>query len=116
MWLRYYMDVHIPAAITESLRRRGVDVLTSQEDGTREVTDELLLQRAAELGRVLFSQDQDLLRIAHQRQSSHEAFPGLVFSPQRGASVGRLIDELELIAKCARRDEAANQVIYLPLS
>jgi hypothetical protein len=43
------MDVHVPAAITHELRRRGIDVLTSQEDGTRESTDELLLLRAAQL-------------------------------------------------------------------
>ena len=35
-----YMDVHVPMTITEGLRRRGVDVLTSQEDGTRRATDE----------------------------------------------------------------------------
>jgi hypothetical protein len=34
MPLSLYMDVHVPAAITAGLRRRGVDVLTSQEDGT----------------------------------------------------------------------------------
>ena len=58
------MDVHVPAAITAGLRRRGIDVLTSQEDDTREVDDEVLLARATGLSRVLFSQDQDLLRIA----------------------------------------------------
>lgn len=116
MWLRYYMDVHVPAAISESLRRRGIDVLTSQEGGTREAPDEVLLARAAELNRVLYSQDHDLLRLAHARQSAREAFPGLVFSHQRGTSIGLLIDELELIAKCVRADEAADQVVYLPLS
>ena len=28
------MDVHVPQAITHQLRRRGVQVLTAQEDGT----------------------------------------------------------------------------------
>ena len=78
------MDVHIPVAITEALRRRGVDVLTSQEDRTHEATDETLLLCAVELGRVLFSQDQDLLRIAHQWQSQQEPFPGVVFARQKG--------------------------------
>ncbi len=27
-----YMDVHVPQAITDQLRRRGVDVLTAIED------------------------------------------------------------------------------------
>ena len=48
----FYMDVHVPAAVTEGLRRRDVNVLTSQEDGTQEATDLSLLQRATDLGRV----------------------------------------------------------------
>ena len=49
------MDVHISAAITEGLRLRGVDVLTAQEDGARRLPDPALLNRATELGRVLFT-------------------------------------------------------------
>ncbi len=60
MSLRLYMDVHVPAAITEGLRRRAIDVLTSQEDGTRQADDEQLLKRSTELERVLVSQDEDL--------------------------------------------------------
>jgi hypothetical protein len=51
------MDHHIPMAVTEGLRLRGVDVLTAYEDGTAQVEDPILLQRANELGRVLFTQD-----------------------------------------------------------
>jgi hypothetical protein len=56
-----YMDVHIPKAITNGLRLRGVDVLTAQQDGTITLSDADLLTRATELGRALFSQDDDLL-------------------------------------------------------
>ena len=44
MSLRLYFDVHIPSAVLEGLRRRGIDVLTSQTDGTRDVSDEALLR------------------------------------------------------------------------
>ena len=74
MTLSYYVDVHVPAAVTEGLRRRGIDVFTSQEDGTREAEDELLLRRATMLGRVLFSQDQDLLAIAANWQANNREF------------------------------------------
>ena len=40
------MDVHIPQAITEQLRRRGVDVLTAIEDDATELPDDELLERA----------------------------------------------------------------------
>ena len=62
-----YMDHHVPSAITEGLRKRGVDVLTAEEDGAARLDDDPLLDRATSLGRVLFSQDQDLLAIAHRR-------------------------------------------------
>jgi hypothetical protein len=71
---RLYMDVHVPLAITEGLRRRGIDVLTSQGDGTARYHDELLLQRATELGRILFSQDEDLLALATSCQSAGRDF------------------------------------------
>jgi hypothetical protein len=34
MAIAFYFDVHIPKPITNGLRLRGVDVLTSQEDAT----------------------------------------------------------------------------------
>ena len=52
-----YLDVHVPAAIAAELRRRGVDVLTAQEDGATELEDDGLLIRAGSLGRLLFTQD-----------------------------------------------------------
>jgi predicted nuclease of predicted toxin-antitoxin system len=113
--LKFYMDVHIPATITAGLRRRNIDALTSQEDGTREVDDVSLLQRATELGRVLFSQDQDLLQIASEWQRTEHSFLGLVFSAQQGVSIGQCVEDLELLAQCYMEEEIANQVIFLPL-
>jgi len=70
------MDVHVPYAITTGLRLRGVDVLTAQEDGARRFLDAILLDRATTLGRVLFSQDEDLLSEAARRQYGGETFAG----------------------------------------
>jgi predicted nuclease of predicted toxin-antitoxin system len=54
MSLKLYMDAHIPRVITDSLRARGIDVLTAQEDGADELTDPDLLDRATALGRILY--------------------------------------------------------------
>jgi hypothetical protein len=40
------MDVHVPRAITEQLRRRNIDVLTAVEDAAEELPDDQLLGRA----------------------------------------------------------------------
>ena len=77
-----YMDVHVRWAITAGLRRRGVDVVTAQEDGTARFDDPALLDRATQLGRVLVSQDDDLLQEAARRQAAGERFSGVVYSHQ----------------------------------
>ncbi len=37
--LRFYLDEHVPNAIAQGLRRRGVDVLTVQQAGRAGLTD-----------------------------------------------------------------------------
>jgi hypothetical protein len=46
---KIYMDVHVPNAVTDQLRRRGIDVLSAIEDGCARLEDEDLLGRAAQL-------------------------------------------------------------------
>jgi predicted nuclease of predicted toxin-antitoxin system len=109
------MDVHVRRAVTYGLRLRGVDVLTAQEDGAGELADPQLLSRATELGRVLFSQDDDLLREAQKRQKSGEVFAGVVYAHQLNISIGQCIDDLELIAQLTEAEEWLNKLAYLPL-
>ena len=115
MSIKLYMDVHVRRAVTDGLRLREVDVLTAQEDGTAELEDPALLDRATELGRVLFSQDDDLLREANKRQQRGEMFTGVIYAHQLNITVGRCIDDLELIAKATELDEWLNNAVYLPL-
>lgn len=81
----------------------------------REVDDEVLLSRANELERILFTQDNDLLQIAATCQQGNREFYGLVFTHQLGPGIGSVIEDLELIAQCAEASELRNQVWYLPL-
>ena len=80
MSLGLYMDVHVPAAITRALVLRGVDVLTTQLDGTTRLDDAALLDRATALRRVLFSQDEDLLAEATKRQRNGQRFGGVIYA------------------------------------
>jgi len=109
------MDVHVRRAITDGLRSRGVNVLTAQEDGARRLPDPELLDRATAIGRVLFSQDKDLLREANQRQQRGQAFSGVTFAEQLAVTIGQCIADLELIGHAGEPEEFANGVQYLPL-
>lgn len=109
------MDVHVPWPITHGLRERGVEVLTAQEDGSERLEDPDLLDRAAILGRVLFSQDEDLLVEANRRQHEGIPFVGVIYAPQLGLTIREFIDDLEIIGKAGVSADFENRVIYLPL-
>jgi hypothetical protein len=109
------MDVHVHQAITVGLRLRRVEVLTAQEDGARQFTDAELLDRTTALGRVLFSQDEDLLREATRRQRSGECFAGVIYAHQLKVTIGQCIRDLELLAHAGEPEDFANWVEYLPL-
>ena len=115
MTIALYMDEHVHRAITTGLRLRSVDVLTAQDDGRRHVPDPILLDRATELGRTLFSQDEDLLAEAIHRQREAIPFAGVVYAHQLHVPISTCVRELELLAKVAGPEDMADRVEYLPL-
>jgi predicted nuclease of predicted toxin-antitoxin system len=110
-----YMDENVHRAITGGLRLRGVDILTVQEDGRRRQPDTVVLDRAAELGRPLFSQDVDLLIEAQRRQRAGIPFAGVIYAPQTRVAIGKCVQDLELIAEVSKVGELVNRVVFLPL-
>lgn len=115
MAIALYMDQHVPRAITMGLRLRGVDVLTAYEDGASELDDPALLDRAGELGRVLFTRDDDLLTEATRRQREGIPFHGVIYAHQLRVSIGACIEDLEIIAKTGEPEDLASGVQFLPL-
>ena len=114
MALRLFMDHNVRRPITAGLRLRGVDVLTALEDGSAELDDPEILDRATELDRVLYSEDDDLLREGARCQRDGIGFPGIVYGHQ-SLQVRVCIDDLELIAKASEAEDLRNQILYLPL-
>ena len=113
--LAFLMDHQIHSAITEGLRRRGIDILTVFEDGRAEADDEELLERATSLQRVFVSQDQDLLRITTAWQRAGHEFAGVAFGIQEELDIGGTIEYLELIAYAMSPEEMRNHVEYIPV-
>jgi Domain of unknown function (DUF5615) len=109
------MDVHLQRAVTMALRLRAIDVLTAQEDGSAEIDDAQLLERATQLGRVLVSQDEDVLREGAKRLSQYRGFSGIVYAHQLRITIGQMVDDLELIATATSPEEWWCRIEYLPL-
>lgn len=109
------MDENVHRAITTGLRLRGIDVVTVQEDGRGGVADPAILDRATELGRPLFSQDEDLLAEARKRQSEGRYFSGVIYAHQLHVTIGDCVRDLELIATFSSLSDLENRVEFLPL-
>ncbi len=114
MAIALYMDVHVPQAITEQLRRRGIDVLTAFDDRTTELSDDQLLVRVTELKHVLFTQDIRFRVLAETWQIEGKPFAGLIFGHQLGGTIGQFVKDLELIARASEPDKWINAVEYIP--
>lgn len=104
----YYVDEHIAKVVVSGLRRRGGDVLTVAEAGLAGATDEVHLARARAEGRVLFTRDDDFLRL-HADDSDHA---GIVYA-RRGTSIGDIIRGLMLIHQVLDPDEMHGHVEFL---
>lgn len=106
--LTFYMDEHVPKAVTEGLRRRGVDVVTVQEAGLQGATDTQHLKRATQEGRVIVTQDADFLRL-HAAGESHR---GIVYAPQQ-MSVREILRSLKLIHDLLTPEEMVQHIEFL---
>ncbi|HEX3598857.1 MAG TPA: DUF5615 family PIN-like protein [Lacipirellulaceae bacterium] len=112
--LAFYMDHQFPASITRGLRDRNIDVITTVDDGTERLADDLLLQRATELDRVLVTSDKGFLDMATEWQTIGRPFAGIAFAVQRNLWIGKTIEYLELMAHAISRDEMRNRLEYIP--
>jgi len=109
------MDVHVPLAVTEALRRRGVDVLRAQDDGAERMEDAALLDHASSLQRTIFTQDDDFLAVGAKRQADLTEFSGIIFGHQMRLTVGQCVHDLDLIAKVYEPGDMVNRIEHLPL-
>jgi uncharacterized protein with PIN domain len=106
--IKFYTDEHVQSAVVSALRRGGVDVLTAHEAGMEGVSDETHLAFAAREGRVLFTQDDDFLRL-HAAGIDHE---GIAYAHQQ-TPTGRVVRGLMLIFQVLDANEMSHHVEFL---
>lgn len=115
MSLTLYFDHHIKVAIVEGLRRWGFDVLKAAEDSFDRKADDLMLERATALGRVLCTHDKDFFRITDEWWEAGRDFAGVIYVRQQNESVGALIEDIALIAESFTPEQMQNTIKYVPL-
>ncbi len=106
--VKFYLDEHVHPAIAAGLRRRGVEVLTSQEAQMLGVPDKSHLTLAQNEGYVIFTQDIDFLRL----HAAGEKHAGIVYARQK-TPVGYIVRGLMLIYEVLSAEDMIGHIEFL---
>lgn len=107
--IRFHLDEDVDPAIAEGLRRRGIDVTTSQEVGLLGAPDPIQLAHATAEGRVLFTHDDDHLTLSSQGVEH----AGIAYCHRLKRSIGEILDGLVLIWELCEPEEMKNRVEFI---
>ncbi|AFZ33643.1 hypothetical protein Sta7437_0016 [Stanieria cyanosphaera PCC 7437] len=107
--IKFHLDENVSNAIALGLRRRRIDVTTTNEVGLMGASDEEQLEFALRKGRVIFTQDDDFLRL-HHAGITHA---GIAYCRQRSRSIGEIINTLTLIWEWVESEEIKNKVEFI---
>jgi len=106
--IRFLLDENVPHAIAHGLRLRGIEVVTATDADLLSVNDELIAEYAVTESYVVFTQDDDFIRI-HSKGVKHS---GIVYSKQGNRTLGEIIHHLKLIAGIIEPEDMKGQLEY----
>lgn len=108
----FYLDEHIQTSLTDALRLRGVDILTTQEAGNIGFNDYDQLNYAQEKGRVLLSYNKkDFAKIHYEFMKNDKSHTGIVLSNQ--LPIGQVLKRLMRLYFTLSKEEIRNRLEYL---
>lgn len=92
--------------VTNGVSDRGIDAIPAQQAGLAGYSDEIVLEADTRLGRVVYTNDRDYLRI-HSTGVPHA---GIIFHREGKYSINQAIEDLEIACKVFEMDEMRNRV------
>jgi hypothetical protein len=109
MLVRYHLDESVDPAIAVGLRRRGVDVTTSSEQGLLGTTDQGQLDFATSEQRMLVTHDQDFLRLAAAGAKHH----GIAYCPPQARAIGEIVRRLMQLWRERQAEDFVGRIEFL---
>jgi uncharacterized ferredoxin-like protein len=109
MPLSLLCDEHIHYQVIEGLRRRGIDAVTVQQVGLVSSLDEVILDMAQQQNRVVYTNDEDFLRL----QATGVRHAGIFYHHVLGYSIGEAISVVALACEVLSIDEMRNRVEFI---
>jgi len=111
--MRLYTNESVPVAVAEGLKRRGVDVFTVRDAGNLGLSDEAQLAFAHSQGAVIFTHDDDFLKIAHNWLAAGHDHNGIIYVHQQRFGLGEIVRRLKLLNELLTQAEMLNHVEFL---
>jgi hypothetical protein len=106
--IKLYLDEQVDPDVAKGLRRYEIDVLTTIEAHRLGAKDDEQLAYATGLGRTVFTQDDDFLRL----DAAGISHAGIVYAHQR-TPIRTIIEGLRTIIGAKTPDEMIGHVEYL---
>jgi len=108
-------DLHGPIVDGLRLHHPDLDVVRAVEAGLSGLDDDMLLDWAAQHGRIMVSHDVSTMTdSANHRVSSGLKMSGLIVVPQ-SLGTARAIADLHFVADVSTNEEMENATVWLPL-
>ena len=107
--LRFHLDEHVPHAVAQGLRRRGIDVTTSTEAELLSQSDTKHLDFGREQGRVVVTSDEDFLVL----DSNRYPHAGIGYYRKGSRTIGQVIRHLVLMWEVFEPSDMENHVEFL---
>lgn len=107
--LRFHLDENVDPDIAAALRKRGIDVTTTQEAGLRSAKDEPQWEYALRERRVLVTHDAGFIKRARQTPTH----AGVAYCQMNSRSVGQVVEMLILMFEVFSSEEMEGRVQFI---
>lgn len=115
--LRFLVDENIDLNIIRGLiaRKPDLDIISVRDVGLAATPDPIILEWAAQAGRVLITHDVSTMsNYAYQRVAAELPMLGVI-ELRSDASIGAIIEDLLILVEASREGEYENRVVFIPL-
>ena len=114
--LRFLADENFDNTIVRGLfrGRPALDIVRVQDVGLSGKDDPMVLEWAAQEGRILLTHDvATITRYAYDRVRQGQPMPGVV-EISTDSPIGRVIEDILVLVECSQEGEMEGQIQYLP--
>lgn len=111
--IKIYTNESVPTAVAEGLKRRGIDARSCRDVGNYGLTDEQQLDYARQNDFVIFTHDDDFLKLNVEYTTYGRGHAGIIYAHQRSFNVGECIRRIKIIVDILSPEEMENHIEFL---